>query len=62
MKTKELQQKSQQQLQKILTEKRERLRQLSFDLAQAKLRDTSQIGKTKKDIARILMMLKGTKA
>ncbi len=57
MKIKELQKKSKSGLEKILRERRERLRALRFDLDQGKLKDTSQIKKTKKDIAKILTLL-----
>ena len=57
MKIKELQKKSKPGLEKILRERRERLRVLRFDLGQGKLKDTSQIKKTKKDIAKILTLL-----
>ena len=58
MKIKETAKKSEKELKKMLLEKRERLRNFSFDLAQGKLRDTSQIKKTKRDIARLLTILK----
>lgn len=57
MKIKELQKKSKSGLEKILRERRERLQALRFDLDQGKLKDTSQIKKTKKDIAKILTLL-----
>lgn len=57
MKIEELRKKSEKELKKMLLEKRERLRSLSFDLAQGRLKDTSQIKKTEKDIARILTIL-----
>lgn len=57
MKIKELQKKSKSGLEKILRERRERLRALRFDLDQGKLKDTSRIKKTKKDIAKILTLL-----
>lgn len=57
MNIKELQKKSKSGLEKILRERRERLRALRFDLDQGKLKDTSQIKKTKKDIAKILTLL-----
>lgn len=57
VKIKELQKKSKSGLEKILRERRERLRALRFDLDQGKLKDTSQIKKTKKDIAKILTLI-----
>ena len=41
-------------LQKNLHEKRSHLRSLKFDLASGKIKNASEIHKTKKDIARIL--------
>ena len=43
-----------QELSQILKELRAKLMQAGFDLADKKLKNTSQIKKTKKDIARIL--------
>jgi len=62
MKTLELKNKSKSELNKMLEGRRERLRQLCFDLAQGKVKDTSQIKKTKKDIARVLTLLKNLEA
>ena len=45
-------------LQRLLQEKRERLRQLRFDLAGGKVKNVREIRETKKDIARILTFLK----
>jgi len=42
----------------MLDDLKARLMQLSFDLADKKLKDTSRIGKAKKEIARILTELK----
>ncbi|KKR07327.1 MAG: 50S ribosomal protein L29 [Parcubacteria group bacterium GW2011_GWC1_39_29] len=49
---------SEQELRKMLDDLKAKLMQLSFDLADKKLKDTSQIGKAKKEIARILTELK----
>ena len=57
MKIGELRQKSKPELQKLLTELRERLRQLRFDLAAGKVKNVREIRQIKKDIARILTML-----
>ena len=54
MKTKELRQKPRQELEMMLKEGREKLRQLNFDLASKKLKNTNEIGLMKKQIARIL--------
>jgi len=58
MKATELRKKSKSELQKLLKGKRERLRQLRFDLASRKLKNHREIRAIKKDIARILTLLK----
>ena len=58
MKPTEIKQKSQSELQKILAEKREKLRQLRFGLASGKVKNVREIRQIKKDIARILTQLK----
>ncbi len=58
MKTTELQQKSKSELQKILSDNRGKLRQLRFDLAAGKVKNVREVRKIKKDIARILTILK----
>jgi len=57
MKTKELRRKSKAGLQKILRDKREKLRDTSFNLASGKIKNVREIGELKKDIARILTIL-----
>ncbi len=57
MKTKELKQKSKDELQKFLQNLREKLRQLRFDLVSGKVKNVREIRQIKKDIARILTML-----
>ena len=57
MKTTELRQKSKSELQKLLQDNREKLRQLRFDLAAGKVKNVREIRKTKKDIARILTII-----
>jgi large subunit ribosomal protein L29 len=57
MKAKELRQKSEAELKKLLQEKRERLRALRFDLVSGKVKNVREIRETKKDIARILTLL-----
>ena len=54
----ELRQKSKLELQKLLQDNRERLRQLRFDLAAGKVKNVREIRLIKKDIARILTLLK----
>jgi large subunit ribosomal protein L29 len=61
MKAKELRQKSKDELKKILIDTREKLRQLRFDLASAKVKNVKEAGKVRKNIARILTILKETK-
>jgi large subunit ribosomal protein L29 len=58
MKIAELRQKSKEELQRILQEKREKLRILRFDLSLGKVKNVREIRETKKDIARILTLLK----
>jgi len=56
MKIIELRQKSKKELQRILFDKREKLRQFCFDLAAGKVKNVREIRKIKKDIARILTL------
>ncbi len=56
MKIKELREKSENELQKLLKEKREKLRQLRFDLASGKIKNVREIVVIKKDIARIMTL------
>ena len=58
MKSQELRQKSQDELEKLLQDSRERLRQLKFDLASGKVKNIREIREIKKDIARIQTCLK----
>ena len=51
-------QKSKNELRKLLDEDREKLRNLRFDLAAAKLKNVQEIKKLKKEIARILTALR----
>jgi len=57
MKISELRQKSQAELERILTESREKLRELRFNLAAGKVKNVREIRKLKKDIAKILTIL-----
>jgi large subunit ribosomal protein L29 len=57
MKTSELRQKPKSELQRLLQDSREKLRQLRFDLAAGKVKNVREIRKTKKDIARVLTLL-----
>lgn len=58
MKILELKEKSKEELQTFLMENRERLRQLRFDLVSGKVKNVKEIRETKKDIARIITLLK----
>jgi len=58
MKANELRQKSQSELQKLLRESREKLRQLRFGLVSGKVKNVREIRKTRRDVARILTIMK----
>ncbi len=58
MKVVELRKKSKTELRKLLQESGEKLRQLKFDLASGKIKNVREIRKIKKEIARILTLLK----
>jgi large subunit ribosomal protein L29 len=58
MKIAELRQKSKQELHKLLQDLREKLRQLRFDLTGGKVKNVREIRHIRKDIARILTLLK----
>lgn len=58
MEIKELNQKSKVELKKLLEENREKLRQLRFDLISGKVKNVREIRRTKKNIARILTLLR----
>jgi len=58
MKAKELRQKPRQELEMMFKEGREKLRQLKFDLASKKLKNTNEIKFIKRQIAQILTILK----
>lgn len=58
MKISELRQKPKKELQRSLLGLCEKLRQLRFDLASGKIKNIREIRGTKKDIARILTILK----
>ncbi len=58
MKLVELKQKNKEELKKLLQEDRERLRQLRFDLSAGKVKNVREIRNLKKEIARILTLLK----
>ncbi len=58
MKIGEIKTKTKEELQKLLMTLRDNLRTLKFQHSRHELKDTSQIKKVKKDIARILTILK----
>jgi large subunit ribosomal protein L29 len=58
MKPSELRQKQKEELSKAVKDYREKLRGLRFDLASGKVKNVREIRKIKKDIARILTILK----
>ena len=58
MKTKELREKSESELKALLSKSRERLRQLRFDLVSGKVKNIREIRLIRRDIARMLTILK----
>jgi len=58
MRIQELRQKSKPEIETLLREDREKLRQMRFDLASGKIKNISEIRKIKKDVARIMTILK----
>ena len=58
MEIKEIRSKSVKELEGLVSQKKETLRQLRFSLNSDSLKDPSQVKKTKKDIAKILTVLK----
>jgi len=58
MEISDIKQKSQNELRKILKEKRVKLQQLHFDLTSGKVKNVREIRMIKKDIARILTIMK----
>jgi len=54
----ELRQKTKSELEKLLQDNQERLRSLRFDLVSGKVKNVREIRKIKKDIARILTLIK----
>jgi len=57
MKIYELRKRPKEEIQKILKDDREKLKQLRFDLAAGKVRNIREIRKVKKEIAQILTLL-----
>jgi len=58
MKTEQLRKKDKKELQKILLQEKEKLRNLRFDLAAGKLKNHRQIPEKRREIARILTLIK----
>ncbi len=58
MKAVELKKKTNKELTKILIKNKERLRSLRFDLASGRVKNVREIRNLKKDIARILTLIK----
>ena len=58
MKFEELRKKTKEELLKIMQDGREKLRQLRFDLAAGKVKNVREIRKIKKEISRVLTLLK----
>lgn len=58
MKTRELRQKSQEELEKAMQEKRNHLLSLRFDLSGGRVKNIKEIREIKKDVAKILTLLK----
>ena len=62
MNTKEIREKNKQELKSILKEKREAVRKLRFDISSKQVKNHRDHRKSKKDIARILTILKEDKS
>lgn len=58
MKTKELNQKTKKELNDLLIESRRKLGQLRFDLASKKLKNIREVRGLRRDVARIITILK----
>jgi large subunit ribosomal protein L29 len=58
MKAKELREKSKEELEKMLGDLKKKLQKLRFDLAEKRLKNVREIRTTKRDIARVLTILK----
>lgn len=58
MKIRELRQKSEKELKELSTHLRDNLRESRFNLAGGKVKNINEIHRTKRDIARVLTLLK----
>jgi large subunit ribosomal protein L29 len=61
MRLEDLRQKTKKELEGLLKDSREKLRQLYFDLSAGKVKNVREIRRIKKEIARILTLLKSIK-
>jgi len=61
MKTAELRQKTKSELEALVRDSREKLRQLYFDLSAGKVKNVREIRRMKKEIARILTLIRNIK-
>lgn len=61
MKVKEIRQKSDKELQKLLANLRDKLRDLRFKTASKQLKNYKEMGKIEKEVARILTVMKERK-
>ncbi len=59
-KIRELREKNNGELKKLLTDKREAVRKLRFDLTSKQIKNNQDLRKNKKDIARILTLINET--
>jgi large subunit ribosomal protein L29 len=57
MKIKELQEKNEEELKKILIEKQEEIRKARFDIASKQIKNNRLLRKAKHDVARILTLI-----
>lgn len=61
MKIKELREKNIEELKKLLGEKKESVRKLRFDIASKQVKNNKEYRNTKKDVARIMTLIKEAK-
>ncbi len=62
MKAKELREKTQEELKKLLAEKRESVRKVRFDIAVKQAKNNRDLRKDKREIARILTLISENKS
>jgi large subunit ribosomal protein L29 len=61
MEISQLRKKSKKEMNRLLLEKRDRLRELRFDLASGRIKNVREMRQLRRDIARILTLLKEEK-